>query len=378
MWYILMAFGVIGIIIGAIFTFFLINFDSKWKVVLEGIVGIGGFGFGISTLCEFYTITEQIPKLIATIGYGIGFLGSTVLFLVILCYIIKDKDNTDNIRIRDILLGQKSYIEKYYQKRMDEIDQKLGIPKLIERENKVSQRENSVKQKEQFIEEQKKEIEKLGTSKLRINIPYEHNIILSKELLESMPEYIYGLAKFIGDLKDETELQKNSIQNKTELTAYLYLIATYVMKDIFETSSESIRVHFRYYDKIEEKYVKLVAISGKNIVTRGMTPIPYNNSLIEKSYECNCALIKSINSEYDYQSNNYTVWQDYMTYAFYNISENDMPILTFGISVKNRTVHKNKFYFLNYFKIEQYLEDAIDSINEKCDIRKILYGSEEK
>ena len=123
--------------------------------------------------------------------------------------------------------------------------------------------------------------------------------------------------------------------------------------------------------------IELVAISGKSIITRGMTPIPYNNSLIEKSYECKCALIKSMNSEYDYQANNYTVWEDYMTYSFYDITENNMPVLTFGISVKNRAIHKNKFYFLNYFKIEQYLEDAIVSINEKCKIKDILYGKEE-
>lgn len=377
MWYILIGFITMGIIVGVVFTLFLINFDGKWKIVLESIVGIGSSSYGVGALCDFYEITEQTPKLIATIGYDIGFLGSTICFLIVLCRIIKNKDDTDSIKISDILLGQKLYIEKYYQKRMDEIDQKLGIPKLIEREEKVSQRENAVKYSEQFIEEQKKELEILGNSKLRINIPYKHKVILTKDFLESMPEYIYGLAKFVGDLKDETEIQKDIINNKAELTGYLYLIATYVIKDIFETSSETIRVHFRYYDKQEDKYIKLVAISGKSIVTRGMTPIPYNNSLIAKSFECKCALIKSVNSEFDYQANNYTVWEDYMTYSFYSITENNRPIITFGISVKNKAIHKNKFYFLNYFKIEQYLEDAIISINEKCKIRDIIYGKEE-
>ncbi len=377
MFWVFIAFFVIGIVIGGVFTFFLINFDSKWKVLLESFVGIGGSGIGIAAFCHFYNITEREAKLIATIGYGAGFLIATIVFMMLLCYLIKDKDDSDIIRIRDILLGQKSYIEKYYQQRMDEIDQKLGIPKLVERENIISQKENAIKQKELLIEEQKREIEKIGNSKLRINIPDGHNIILTRELLNSMPEYIYGLAKFVGDLKDETELQKGNIRTLNEFTGYLYSVATYVIKDIFETSSESIRVHFRYYDKTEEKYVKLVAISGKKIVARDMTPIPYENSLIKKSYECQCALIKSVNPDYDFIANNYTLWQDYMTYSFYNIVQDNRPLLTFGISVKNREIHKNKFYFLNYFKIEQYLEEAIASINESCHISEIIYGKEE-
>lgn len=376
MWYILIGFSIIGIIVGITFTFFLINFDGKWKVVLEAIISIGGSGIGIASMCDFYVIDNQIQKLVATIGLGIGFIGSTVVLLIIMCYMIKDKDDADVLRIRDILLGQKSYIEKYYKQRMDEIDQKLGIPKLTERENKVAQRENSIAEKERFIEDQLQDINALGKSKLRINIPFENKIVLTKDLLDSMPEYIYGLAKFIGDLKEETDLQNGNINTLNEFIAYLYSILTYVMKDVFETNSENIRVHFRIYNQEENKYKKLVAISGKRIIAKDMTPIPYENSLIKKSYECKRALIKSANSDYDYQSNNYTVWQDYMTYSFYNISKNDMPLLTFGISVKNKTVYKNKFYFLNYFKIEQYLEDAIDSINESCLIENILYEKE--
>ena len=73
------------------------------------------------------------------------FVGSMVLSIIIslfiMCILIKDKDDTDILRIRDILLGQKSYIEKYYQSRQQEIDDKLNIKKLQEREKKVSERE---------------------------------------------------------------------------------------------------------------------------------------------------------------------------------------------------------------------------------------------
>lgn len=84
-------------------------------------------------------------------------------------------------------------------------------------------------------------------------------------------------------------------------------------------------------------------------------------------------LIKSINEEYCFESNNYTVWQDYITYAFYGSTKNNIPILSFGISVKNSTVHKNKFYFLSYCNIEQYLEEALSKINEQYNIESIIY-----
>ena len=104
-----------------------------------------------------------------------------------------------------------------------------------------------------------------------------------------------------------------------------------------------------------------------------MTPIPYANSMIQESFECKRAVIKSINSEHDYKSNNYTVWKDYMTYTFYNLKRNDRPFLTFGISVKNEVRFKNLFYFLNYFGLEEYLEEYLDQIDEQFNINTILY-----
>ena len=43
----------IGAIIGFMFTLFLINFDGKWKLLLETLFGIGGSGLSIYTLCDF-------------------------------------------------------------------------------------------------------------------------------------------------------------------------------------------------------------------------------------------------------------------------------------------------------------------------------------
>lgn len=360
----IICYAIIGLVIGVIFSLLFITFDSSWKKIVTSLMGLGGTTGIISYMNDFYEIKNQEMKFWTTSFLYIMFLISFFTMMLIMCKLIKDKDDKDILRIRDILLGQKSYINKYYEKREKEIDVRLGIPILEEREEIVRQKEIALENKEKNLKEEKEEIDKLGENKLRINIPYNNKIVLTKELLESMPEYIYGLGKFIVDLQVNTETQCNTIQSKSDFITFLYLISTFIIKDIFETSSDSIRIHFRYFNEISNCYEALTVINGKEVITKKLTPIPYNNSLIQKSYECKRALIKSVNADFDYQANNYTVWQDYMTYAFYSFTKNEIPVLTFGISVKNKTIHKNIFYFLSYFNLEQYLEDAFVKINE--------------
>lgn len=372
----IICYAILGTVIGVIYSLLFINFDKSWKKITSSLVSFGGSGSLIVFADKFFKIDNQHMKFLTASSLYTMFLLSFFIMMLLMCMLIKDKDDTDILRIRDILLGQKAYIDKYYEKREKEIDAKLGIPKLEEREKKISDKEKKLDDKEKFIEKQMEEIDEIGQDKLRINIPYNHNIILSKDLLNSMPEYIRGLGKFILDLQMETEKLYKNIKTLDELKAYLYFLSTCIIKDIFETNSDSIRVHFRYYNENNTSYEALTVINGKEIVMKKLTPIPFENSLIEKSFKCKRALIKSINPEFDFQANNHTVWQDYMTYAFYNIKNNNIPLLTFGISVKNEAVHKNIFLFLNYFKIELYLEEALGKMNENNKIEKILREEE--
>lgn len=54
---------------------------------------------------------------------------------------MKDKDNNDVLRIRDIILGQKNYIDTYYKLRQQEIDDKLNYKILKQREEELAQKE---------------------------------------------------------------------------------------------------------------------------------------------------------------------------------------------------------------------------------------------
>ena len=369
---IIVCFIFIGCFIGFIFTLFLINFDGRWKLLLEALLGIGGSGISIVAICDFYEITVQSQKFIATSSFILGFFISVILSLFILCYIIKDKDDSDILRIRDILLGQKSYIEKYYENRKKEIEDKL--PSLEEREKDIINKEHSLEAKQRFVESEQNKLELLGNKKLKFNLPENKSIIINKEFIEMLPSYIADLSKCISDIKNHTEnfIEKENI-DLNELKSYFMSVAIFIAQDFFGGKSNDIRVHFRYYNEDNKKYEKLIAIMGNQIITKNMTPIPFENSMIKKSFECRRALIKSINSDYDFRGDNYTVWKDYMTFAFYNLKREGIPFLTFGISVKNETRFKYLFYFLNYFRLEEYLEEHIEQINERFNIESILY-----
>lgn len=191
-----------------------------------------------------------------------------------------------------------------------------------------------------------------------------------------MPSYFKDIINCISQLNYyESEILKYTEIGLPKFKAYLLSVATTISSYIFNNNSTDIRIHFRFYNKSKNGYEQLIAIIGKKILEREMTFIPYNQeNMISKSFECKRALIRSINYTYDYRSQNYKVWKDYLTYTFHDLEIDNVPILSFGISIKNDIRYKNLFYFLNYIKFEEYLQENIDNINNNFKIKKILYG----
>lgn len=367
----IICYAIIGSVIGVIFSLLYINFDKTWIKISASLISFGGSSGFIVVADKFFGISEQKMKFYTASSLFSMFLISFFIMMLIMCKLIKDKDNSDVLRIRDILLGQKSYIDKYYKNREREIDSKL--PDLELREKEILKKEKELSAKQEYVESELIKLKQLGNKKLKIILPKNKYILINKEFIDLMPSYIADLSTCISNIRGYTkDFIETGNFNLNSFKSYLILISTYIAQDLFGGKSNDIRIHFRYYDRKSEKYEKLIAIMGATVVTKNMTPIPYANSMIQKSFECNRAVIKSINSEYDFRSNNYTVWKDYMTYSFYNLKKDGIPYLTFGISVKNEVRFKNLFYFLNYFGLEELLEDCIDQIDERFNIGKAL------
>lgn len=315
-------------------------------------------------------------KFICMFTLYLSFIISFLISMYIMCIIIKDKDDIDALRIRDIILGQKSYINEYYDKRCKELNKKLNIENLEKREAEILKKEQSINDKEIYLNQEFQKLQKLGNKKIKLQLPENSDIIITNEFLRTMPSYIRDLSKCINDIEKFTiqYIKENKQIDIIKFNSYLTSICLSISEYIFGGGSQDVRIHFRILDEHTNLYEKLIATIGNQLTPRKMTSIPYNNSMIERSDICKRALIKSINSDYDFSSNNNTTWKDYMTFSFYGIRHKNMPILSFGISVKNEERFKQLFYFLIFFRIEECLEDNLEKINDTFLIESIFYN----
>lgn len=367
----------LGLVVGFIFSLLFVSFDKGWKKILSTIFAFGTSSVGLWAIYDKYGITDYVKAFTAIGIFSFSFLIAFIIFMVIMCKIMKDKDDKDVLRIRDIILGQKKYIEKYYQKREEEINEKLNIPALAQREQNVLLREQHCAAQFEILERDKEEFSKLTENKLRIKLPEKKNLVVTKEFLDLFPSYVDNLSSFIKGIRAETELflESHSSINDEDLRVFLSILSIQTIEQLFGKGAKDVRVHFRYYDESKQGFKKLVSVIGAKESARDLTFIPCNKAnMIIKSFECKRALIRSHNIDYDYTGNNNTTWTEYMTGAFYNITRAGNPCLSFGISVKNAAKFKHLFNFLNYCKFESYLQEVIEQFDEKYPIENILYN----
>ena len=380
----------LGIFVGGASAILYVNFDKDVKKLLFAILGAGGSWGLITYFHNQFEISDGIQKMVTWVAFIPSLIISFCFVLFIICKLMRDKDDADVLRIRDILLGQKDYVAKYYEWRKKQIDEKLQISKLEEREKKVSNRENACQGEEKRLLELRNSLKKQSRNKLCLLLPENKIVALNQEFVNELPAYLEGFSHCINGIEYYFDEEKKKIEEGEDVTkesfsALLMNIVVCILSSVFDNSSQ-IRIHFRYYNLQSGFYEMLVAITGKNThpdIISNMTPIPYKESMIEKSYYCKRAVIRSLNpNATKYDGKNRAVWRDYMTYSFYNITIKnnegvEVPALTFGISVKNEERYKNLFRFLNFAKLEDYINNSIDSYNDIAHIKDILYAERE-
>lgn len=371
----------LGCTFGLFFVIYYINGDGKAKLFFESLLGIGGNIGGIFILYNTFKIDDVAINLISIASCLFSFLFITVALVIILAFVIKDEENDKNniIRIRDIIIGQTSWVKEFRDLRMKEIDGILDYENLKKREEKISQQESIIDDKQKFVDEELKRLDEIGKQKVRMSLPEKSNITVSKEFVDLMPSYFKDVVRCITEMNT---LEQEYLENAEEfdintVKSYLYALASSISSNIFSNNSVDIRIHFRYYNKEKKGYDKLIAIKGNQIISQDMTFIPYSeDNMIVKSYECKRALIKSINYLHDFQSDNHVVWKDYLTYTFHDLKSEGIPYLSFGISVKNEIRYKKVFYYLNYVNFEEYLQEKIEILHTKYKLEHILYGGD--
>ena len=371
---IIFCFVALGILIGCLESFLFFSFDKNWKKLIDLLFGGGSTGGVVVGLFKLASITSQEQILWSITVISISVLGSFIVASYVFCRLIKDKNNPDILRMRDLLFNQVTYINHYYELRQKEIDDKLGIEKLEQRERRISQRERACKLAEEHARYQLKMLKSKANNKLHLDLPDKQVVALSQDYIDKIPSFLEDFSKFSNALNQKFGEYVNDKMNVTmeELRAFSLDLSQLVLTYLFGNST-SIRVHFRYFDRESNKYEELAAITGDGVSSTKLTPIPYENSMIEKSFLCQRAVIKSINADSDYSSHNHAKWQDYITYSFIGLVKDGKPYLTFGISVKNAARWKELLYFLSYIKIENYLNDNVESYCVKGNVDNLLF-----
>ena len=376
----------LGLFLGLFFVLYYVNGQGRAKMFIEFLIGIGGNTGAIFLLDNMIPIDDNVIRWCSISGCILSFIIATILTLIIFSKIIEKSDDDVKavIKMKDIFLGQYSYINRYYKSKNKEIDEMLGIDGLQKKEEELKKRETEIEKKElilqqdrQYLNEELLKLETKGAKATKIILPENKKIALTGEYIEIIPSYIRDIFNCISAINSGTEefLKSEEALNKEAIQSYLLHIATCISTKLFGGNSNDVRVHFRVYDEQKNGYVKFVAVLGNSIFTKEMTVMPYDgDTMIKKSYENKRALIKSINSPHNYQSKNYRIWKDYITYTFNDLTYENKPYLSFGISVKNAERYKKWLYLINYFEFERYLQENLERVNNYVDIADIIYG----
>lgn len=371
---------IIGAIVGLVCSLLFFRMDQGWKKVLTFLLGTtssGGLFIALNNLCDVESGNlKNFLLAIMLISVVVSAFGTFVK----LCSLLKNQDGANVIRVLDIILGQKDFIEKYYETRRREIDAKLNLDEINQKNQQLESKETGLRAYEEELNQRQKNIENQIKQGVFINLPERQRIPITNRLLNDFPEYVEFYAKYISHIRIHTQdfverLEKsdNNEEKHLLLDAFFLGICTFTIVDLFqENGTNKIRVHFRKLDD-QEEYVKLVATTGITASEKDLTPIPIAKAnMINQSYRNRASMIKSLNIQYHFETANEQVWNEYLTYTFGDLFYNSHPFLSFGISVKNKARFESMFYFLNFCKIEYILQESIDKIATTCDIINII------
>ena len=249
-----------------------------------------------------------------------------------------------------IIVGYKGYFESYYSNRQKEINSFLNYDSLHGLKDKLDKREYCVKEKEMLLNEREESLNKA----------------IEKVFIDYIIKFEIAMDRLTEQFVESYERYKDNKSNF--LNGYFIAICTYTSKYLFDSSN--VRVHIRFLK--DDKYEKLVAYLGSEEFSKPITTMDSDKGMIFESGKLKRSLIKSLNMEYHLDGKNDNLWQEYITFAFYNLCYNGTPFLSMGISVKNREHYKQFLYFLNYYRIENIILSNVEKINDQCNIIEVI------
>lgn len=358
--------GLVGIIIGIFCTILFFRLDKSWKQILLGFGGFITTG-GIWKAIELNLSIPQKNMTVVLLVLLLSMMISVFFTFKKLCTILKQQTGENVIRILDIILGYDDFLKDYYESRKRNIDGMVRAEELEKKKIALDNQEKYLLNLKQNIEEQKGE-------SLILELPENSEYPITKRFVYEIPYFVKHISQFENDLDRLTEdfldiFTEDKEYNAECLKGYFAGIGMYIANDLFGTSNEDVRTHFRILK--DNQYVQYSVVVGQRISDDKITDIPKDDSgTIGKSFELKKSLVASLNRESTYDTK--TKWEDYMTITYYNFLYGEYPFLSMGISIKYSEQFGDMLYFLNFYKIEDTLQMFMNRINKVCNIVETL------
>lgn len=370
---------VAGILSGAFVGVLFFQVDKTWKKLFYFTGGQGSLG-GLFFLAFYQLGLRPELKLPLFTIYLVAAFLTAIISLCLLVKHLNDQNTVYKITTLDILLNYDGVIKEYYDCKKKEINNKLDVSRIEEKELHLIEKDRLLIDKEIRLNELDDRLSNIVKQGLHIDLPMKFPFPVDGHFLKLIPVFVASLHDFQIKFKcfsdeffSEIDERRKNFSDYTIFKTYLLAIGHYVCEHLFD--SKNVRIHFRKL--AGDRHEKIVVCFGSVPSDLPIKAFKSNQGMIYHAGKAKRSLIKSANLDLHVPGNNDHIYEDYITLVFdrFIIDESEIPIISMGISVKNHEAYRCLMYFLNFVKFEQIVQTHLLEFDRRIKINEELLAA---
>lgn len=364
-----------GILSGIIFSLLFFSMDAAWKRFSTS-AGSGIFFYAVIGLIKLFSKDININDILSYTKYFFSFMVSTIAVCFIIMWVaLASSKEAFKLSILDFIVGNKKVLEQHLSMRKKTLDILMDLEKIESENEKLNRRRSSLEHREKTIESLKSSIEERVEEGVNLLLPIGHKIPVDSRYLEQMPDFVKKTADFTNQMKLATEncIKKADRKDLSKKSSIFFDFLS-EMANIMSTTffnPQDVRVHYRYLGNNSYNHL-LIFSNGKWDKQQTVDPIPLGEGIIKEASRIKRSVIKSINEEYHFECKHDHKWKEYMTLVFDEFFIEKNPLITMGVSFKNKETYRELLFFLNHCNIEQIIQEYLIEVHKKVNIFEII------
>lgn len=253
------------------------------------------------------------------------------------------------------------------------INDKINNIEASNRLKTASEKETNIAKEQAKIDQEKNELKALKKESICLQVTSEEKVPVYQLHTNNCPSYARRVVDTVGFIKNACEESLSELLNNInrlgdsdkvpmEIMAttrvLLQLVSVYINKHLIR--DDGCRVHFRLQCN-GGAYKKFVATIGSDPhdYLEPLKIIKYQGSMIERSFNTGSPALKSLNPSYHQAGTHDASWPEYITIAFNELTINQLPLVSMGISFP----HENNFTelgkYLCQIRFDWILKDSL-------------------